>query len=127
MAAAIKAQVRLDLDGFSRAFAAAIPEQIDSVEADDVKRYLGPFIEDKFREWAEAEGAKVASLLEKLAEDVIAVTNENVAAASAALASRLGPADTDVEIDLSYPLAARPFKEKIESTLRDRAESVLAA
>jgi Putative polyhydroxyalkanoic acid system protein (PHA_gran_rgn) len=35
--------------------------------------------------------------------------------------------DTDVEIDVSYPLAARPFKEKIESTLRDRAESVLAA
>lgn len=35
--------------------------------------------------------------------------------------------DTDVEIDVTYPLAARPFKETIESTLRDRAESVLAA
>jgi hypothetical protein len=35
--------------------------------------------------------------------------------------------DTDVEIDVNYPLAARPFKEKIESTLRDRAQTVLAA
>lgn len=35
--------------------------------------------------------------------------------------------DTDVEIDVNYPLAARPFKETIETTLRDRAESVLAA
>jgi hypothetical protein len=99
-ASAIKSQVKLDLDQFARAFSAALPEQIDSVDADDVKRYLGPFIEDKFREWAETEGAKVASLLEKLAEDVISVTNENVAAASAALASRLGPADTEVEIDV---------------------------
>lgn len=99
-AAAIKAQVKLDLEQFGRSFADALPVQIDSVDADDVKRYLGPFIEDTFRAWAELEGAKVASLLESLAEDVIAVTNENVAAASTALASRLGPADTEVEIDV---------------------------
>jgi hypothetical protein len=35
--------------------------------------------------------------------------------------------DTEVEIDVNYPIAARPFKEKIESTLRDRAEGLLAA
>ena len=34
--------------------------------------------------------------------------------------------DTEVEIDVNYPLAARPFKSKIESTLRDRAEALLA-
>ena len=34
--------------------------------------------------------------------------------------------DTNVEIDLDYPMAARPFKAKIESTLRDRAEALLA-
>jgi small GTP-binding protein len=98
--AAIKAQVKLDLESFARRFTEVLPEQIDSVDADDVKRYLGSFIEDKFREWAELEGAKVASMLEKLAEDVIAVTNENVAAAGAALASRLGPAETRVDIDV---------------------------
>ncbi|MBT8493532.1 MAG: dynamin family protein [Deltaproteobacteria bacterium] len=98
--AAIRSQVRLDLDNFARKFAEIVPGQIDSVDANDVKSYLGGFIEDKFKEWAELEGAKVAAMLEKLAEEVIAVTNENVAAASAALANRLGPADTEVDIDV---------------------------
>lgn len=35
--------------------------------------------------------------------------------------------DNSVEIDLDYPMAARPFKSKIESTLRDRTEALLAA
>jgi GTPase SAR1 family protein len=99
-AQAIKAQARLDLDAFARAFVAALPGQIDSVDANDVKRYLGSFIEDKFREFAELEGAKIGVLLEQLAEDVIAVTNENASEAARALASRLGPADTAVEIDI---------------------------
>ena len=99
-AGAIKAQVQLDLDAFARAFVAAIPAQIDAVDADDVKKFLPAFIEDKFKEWAELEGAKLASMLERLAEEVIAITNENVAAASAALADRLGPEDTQVDISV---------------------------
>src|SRR5690606_7931475 len=84
----------------ARAFVDALPDQIDAVDADDVKTYLAPFIEDKFREWAELEGKKVGSLLEGLAEKVIAVTNENVAEASSALGSRLGRADTAVDIEV---------------------------
>ena len=98
--AAIKAQARLDLDQFARAFVAALPGEIDAVDANDVKQYLGSFIEDKFREFAELEGTKVGLLLEQLAEQVIAVTNENASEAARALASRLGPADTSVEIDV---------------------------
>ena len=98
--AAIQSQVHLDLDTFARKFIEAIPDQIDAVDAGDVKAFIGSFVEDKFREWSELEGAKIASMLEHLAEDVIAVTNENVAAASAALADRLGPADTEVDIDI---------------------------
>src|SRR6185436_10591734 len=56
------------------------------------------FIEDKFKEWAEIEGAKLAAMLEHLAEEVIQITNENVAAAAATLSERLGPEDTRVEI-----------------------------
>ena len=97
---AIKNQVRLDLETFTKRFVEILPEEIDKVDADDVKRYLGPFIEDKFKEWAQLEGAKMASMLERLAEDVIAVTNENVAMASQALASRLSPTDTEVEIEV---------------------------
>jgi GTP-binding protein EngB required for normal cell division len=99
-AGAIKAQVKLDLETFARAFVAAVPAQIDNADADDIKRFLPSFIEDKFKEWAELEGAKLASMLERLAEEVISITNENVAAASAALADRLGPEDTQVQISV---------------------------
>jgi GTP-binding protein EngB required for normal cell division len=97
-AQAIKNQVSLDLESFTRAFVAAIPSQIDSVDADDIKAYLPAFIEDKFREWAELEGGKLAAMMEHLAEEVISITNENVAAAAATLAERLQPEDTRIEI-----------------------------
>ena len=99
-AESIKTQVGLDLEQFAKAFAAALPVQIDAVDADDVKKYLPAFIEDKFKEWAELEGAKLAAMLEHLAEEVITITNENVAAAAATLANRLGPEDTRVEISV---------------------------
>lgn len=99
-AASIKNQVGLDLEEFARAFVQALPGQIDAVDANDVKLYLPAFIEDKFKEWAELEGARLAALLEHLAEQVIAITNENVAAAAATLAERLGPEDTAVEISV---------------------------
>jgi hypothetical protein len=41
---------------------------------------------------------KLAAMLEHLAEEVIQITNENVAAAAATLAERLGPNDTQVDI-----------------------------
>ena len=97
---AIKAHVGADLDAFAQSFVASIPSQLDAVDADDIKRYLPGFIEDKFKEWAELEGAKLASLMERLAEEVITITNQNVVAASAALAERLGPGDTQVDIDV---------------------------
>ncbi len=97
-AGSIKNQVELDLEQFAKSFVQALPSQIDSVDADDVKAYLPAFIEDKFKEWAELEGAKLAAMLEHLAEEVIAITNENVAAAAATLAERLGPQDTQIDI-----------------------------
>lgn len=97
-AASIKNQIALDLEQFAKAFVAALPVQIDAVDANDVKSYLPVFIEDKFKEWAELEGAKLAAMLEHLAEEVIQITNENVAAAAATLAERLGPNDTHVDI-----------------------------
>ena len=97
-AESIKTQIGLDLEAFAKAFVHALPHQIDAVDANDVKAYLPAFIEDKFKEWAEVEGAKLAAMLEHLAEEVIQITNENVAAAAATLAERLGPEDTRVDI-----------------------------
>jgi len=99
-AASIKNQIALDLEAFARAFVAALPGQIDAVDANDVKAYLPAFIEGKFKEWAEIEGARLGAMLEHLAEQVISITNENVATAAAALAERLGPEDTAVEISV---------------------------
>jgi GTP-binding protein EngB required for normal cell division len=99
-AESIKNQIGLDLDAFARAFVHALPSQIDAVDANDVKAYLPQFIEDKFRDWAELEGARLTAMLEHLAEEVISITNENVAAAAALLAERLGPDDTAVEISV---------------------------
>jgi GTPase Era involved in 16S rRNA processing len=96
----IKTQIGLDLEAFAKSFVQALPQQIDAVDANDVKAYLPAFIEDKFKEWAEIEGMKLAALLEHLAEEVIQITNENVAAAAGALAERLGPEDTQVEISV---------------------------
>ena len=97
-AESIKNQVALDLEAFAKSFVQALPAQIDSVDANDVKAHLPQFIEDKFKEWAEIEGAKLAAMLEHLAEEVISITNENVQAAAATLADRLGPQDTQVDI-----------------------------
>jgi hypothetical protein len=97
---AIKGHVGADLDAFAQSFVSSLVPQLDHVDADDIKRFLPAFIEDKFKEWAELEGAKLAALLERLAEDVITITNQNVAAASAALAERLGPDDARVDIDV---------------------------
>jgi small GTP-binding protein len=97
-ASSIKNQIGLDLEAFAKTFVQALPVQIDGNDADDIKKYLPSFIEDKFKEWAELEGAKLAAMLEHLAEEVISITNENVAAAAAAMAERLGPGDTSIDI-----------------------------
>ncbi|HEX4454524.1 MAG TPA: dynamin family protein [Kofleriaceae bacterium] len=97
-ASSIKNQIGLDLEAFAKTFVQALPVQIDSNDADEIKKYLPAFIEDKFKEWAEVEGAKLAAMLEHLAEEVISITNENVAAAAAAMAERLGPGDTSIDI-----------------------------
>jgi small GTP-binding protein len=98
---AIKARIRLDLEDFVTAFCAALPDEIDKAEATDVKKYLQLFLQDTMKVWAEQEGDRVATQLERLAEEIIQITNENVQAAMQTLASELGPADTRVELEVA--------------------------
>ena len=97
---AIAANVRLDLEEFVGAFVAAVPGEIDRADAADVKRWFQLFIQDKWKEWAEAEGEKISGQLERLAEEIIQVTNENVAEAMATLARELGPAETRIDLEV---------------------------
>ena len=97
---AIKARIRLDLEEFVAAFHTALPSEIDRASADDVRKYLQLFLQDTFKLWAEQEGDRVASELERLAEQIIQITNENVQQAMATLAAELGPADTRVDLQV---------------------------
>jgi small GTP-binding protein len=97
---AINAGVRLDLEQFTRELAVRLPQEIDRADGDEVKRYLGSFIQDTWKAWAEQEGDKVAAQLERLAEEIIQVTNEDVAAAMATLSRELGPADAKIDLEV---------------------------
>lgn len=97
---AIKARIRLDLEEFVAAFCEALPREIDKASSDDVRKYLQLFLQDTFKRWAEQEGDRVASELERLAEQIIQITNENVQQAMAMLSAELGPADTRVDLQV---------------------------
>ncbi len=98
--AAVKSQIRNDLETFEAKFVDALPGEIDRADAGDIRRYLPLFIQDKFKEWAEIEGEKIGAMLERLAEEVISVTSENARTATAAVADRLGPADSRLEVSV---------------------------
>ena len=97
---AIKAGLRLDLEEFVRELKGRLPNEIDRVTGGDVQKYLQPFLEDTWKTWAETLGDKVAAQLERLAEEIIQITNEDVDATMATLARELGPADTKVELEV---------------------------
>jgi hypothetical protein len=65
-----------------------------------VKKYLQSFLQDVWKDWAEQEGEKIAANLERLAEEIIQVTNENVAEAMQTLSRELGPADAKIDLEV---------------------------
>jgi small GTP-binding protein len=97
---ALKARVRQDLADFAAEFRARLPGDIDdpSIDGVDVQRYLSFFVQDTWKAWAEAEGELVAAELDRLAETIIQVTNENIRDVTQSVAGELGPSDTKVPI-----------------------------
>jgi small GTP-binding protein len=96
--AALKARVRQDLADFTAELRAAVVADIDTVDAADIRRYLSFFVQDTWKAWTETEGGRISAELEKLAETVIQVANENVREVLDTVTTELGPADTKVEI-----------------------------
>lgn len=88
--AAIKAWARRDLEHFRDDTIRRLPEMIDSRSGEEVKRYLGPFLEESFRGWASREAAEIAEALEKLAEETIALVREDARALARKVAQGLG-------------------------------------
>jgi len=96
--AALKARVRQDLADFASELRTALPPEIDKVDAGDIRRYLSFFVQDTWKAWAEAEGDRIAEELERLAEKVIQVANENVHEIAHDVSAELGPAETKIDI-----------------------------
>jgi small GTP-binding protein len=98
--AALKARVRQDLADFTAEFRARLPSDIDAPEIDgsDVQRYLSFFVQDTWKAWTEAEGELVAAELDRLAEQIIQVTNENIQEVAQNVSNELGASDTKVPI-----------------------------
>jgi small GTP-binding protein len=96
--AALKARVRQDLADFAAELRVALPPEIDKVDAGDIRRYLSFFVQDTWKAWAEAEGERMAEELERLAEKVIEVANENVRELAHDVSAELGPAETKIDI-----------------------------
>jgi small GTP-binding protein len=96
--AGLKARVRQDLADFTAEFRAALPAEIDLVDANDVRRYLGFFLQDTWKTWVEAEGERIAEELDRLAEKVIQVANESVEDVARGVSAELGPSDAQLSI-----------------------------
>jgi small GTP-binding protein len=96
--AALKARVRQDLADFTGELRSALSADLETVEGSDIQRYLSFFVQDTWKAWTEAEGARIAAELEALAEKVIQVANENVREVVDSVSAELGPSETKVEI-----------------------------
>lgn len=96
--AALKARVRQDLAAFAAEFRATLPGEIDKVDGHDVRRYLSFFVQDTWKSWLELEGERISAELERLAEAIIEVANENVQTVAAEVSAELGPAQTRVDL-----------------------------
>lgn len=99
--AAVKAVVRQDVESFGRRFALALPEEIESSEAKNLRRYLAGFIEEKFREFAEGQAEDVARRLEKVAEEAIAFVTDDARARAERLNAALGPAAPRLDLEVN--------------------------
>lgn len=78
--AALKALVRKECEDFGKRFAAALPEEIASSRAEDLKRYLPGFMEERLRAFAERQGQEIHRRLEQVAEEAIAFVSEEARA-----------------------------------------------
>ncbi len=96
----IAATARHNLRVFTENFVEAMPVQIERADAKDVKRYLGDWIQDSFKDWLEEEGQEIADSLEELAEEIIEITNQSLREVVGTLREELGlQGQLDLDVD----------------------------
>ena len=98
----IKVGAKKDLDRFVDDVIRQLPNVVESAKGEDLKNYLPAFLEDTFRQWADAESREVAASLEALAERTIALVREDAHETTKRVAETMGSGDVkrlDVQID----------------------------
>jgi len=98
--AGIKALVRKECEEFGKRFSASLPAEIESSKADDLKRYLPNFMEERFRSFADRQGLELAKRLERVAEDAIAFVSEEARAKGEKIAEAF-PGAPKVDLQVS--------------------------
>jgi hypothetical protein len=98
--AALKARVRQDLAQFTGDLRQALAADLEKVDGHDIRRYLSFFIQDTWKAWLEGEGELIAAELERLAEKILEVANENVREVTDAVAAELGPTETRIDLKI---------------------------
>jgi ribosome biogenesis GTPase A len=86
----VKALVRKECEDFGRRFSAALPQEIESSRAEDLKRYLPGFMEERFRSFADRQGQEIQKRLERVAEEAIAFVDEEARARGEKIAEAFG-------------------------------------
>jgi ribosome biogenesis GTPase A len=106
-AAAIHAWVRRDLDRFVDDVIRQLPDIIEKATVEELRVHLSGFLESTFVEWAGREAEEVARALEDLAENTVALMQDNAHAAAARLGAGVNKdvRAPDVRVDtLGYDL-----------------------
>jgi small GTP-binding protein len=86
----IKVGAQKDLERFVDDTLRQLPNVIASAKQEDLRKFLPSFLEDTFRQWAEAESKEIAGQLETLAERTIALIKEDAHEASSRVGDTLG-------------------------------------
>lgn len=97
----IKVGAQKDLERFVEDTIRQLPNVIESAKQDDLRKFLPSFLEDTFRQWAEAESKEIAGKLEQLAEKTIALIKEDAHDATKRVGEALGGdvKKLDIQID----------------------------
>ncbi len=99
--AGVKALVRRETEEFGKRFALALPGEIEGSKAEDLKRYLPSFMEERFRSFADQQGEELAKRLEKVAEEAIAFVTEDANEQRKKLEELLGGTGPDVDLTVN--------------------------
>jgi small GTP-binding protein len=86
----IKVGAQKDLDKFVEDTIRQLPDVIDSAKKEDLRKFLPAFLQDTFKQWAEAEAKEIGEKLEELTEKTIALIKDDAQEATKRVAQTLG-------------------------------------